>query len=92
MSFKINSTRVDNETFWANTTFTLTDSTEVTVEVAVFMPSDSASILTALGNREVTEQIKYDTETANNTLKTQVDSGVVGKSYTIVDGVVEEII
>lgn len=75
-NMNINSTRIDGETIWSNITYTLSDGSEVTTDVAVFQPQTSGDVLTALSNREVSEQAKIDAEVTNKAIKDELDEQV----------------
>lgn len=85
MSFKINSTRVENETLWTNVTLVLADSTELTMDVPHFMASDSDYVLQGIANREASEQAKYDAIQNMQKVKDAVDS-CAGVSFDTVHG------
>lgn len=77
--YKINSTRIEQETFFTNVTYTLTDGTEVEVDVAVFAPENKDAVIKAIEDRAKTEQIKYDSEKVNLTIKSELDK-TIGKA------------
>jgi hypothetical protein len=79
--FVINSITVDNQTVTADVTYTLLDSTVVNVSVPIFCPGNSDDVLIAVGNRELTEQTKYDAFVNNSAIKDKLDSSVVSMKF-----------
>lgn len=77
--YKINSTRIDKETFVADVTYTFTDGKTVDVEVAVFAPVDKEAVIKAIEDRGVTEQTIHDASKTNQTIKTAIDKAVAAK-------------
>jgi hypothetical protein len=76
MSYKIISTRVDNDTLWTTVEYTYKDATKATVEVAHFMPTDKAAVTLGIENREISEQRKVDAKATNETIKTAIEADI----------------
>jgi hypothetical protein len=72
--FTINSTRINGETLTANTTFTLSDKTELTIDVPMFMPQNVDEVFQSLANREASEQLKCDVTPVLESIKSELDS------------------
>ena len=88
MSFKITATRiVKDETLTASVTFTLTDATEVDVDVPIFLPQSKEDVLQGIANRELTEQRKHDGLVTNTAIKSDIDKDVVDVEFEVFDGV-----
>lgn len=76
MSYKIISTKVDNDTLWTTVEYVFSDSSKKTVEVAHFMPANKAMVILGIENREVSEQRKVDSKATNETIKTAIDADI----------------
>ena len=70
----INSTEIKDTDLIVNVTYTLTDGTEVTVDVTSSSPKNQADVLTDIANREIAEQTKYDGDI--NNIKTAIDAQI----------------
>jgi hypothetical protein len=59
--------------------------------VPLFQPIAIDEILQGIGNRELSEQRKYDALNTNNFLKSQMDKDIIRKAYEIsVQGKISE--
>ena len=79
MSYKINSTRIDKETFFTDVTYTFKDGASADVEVAVFAPESKEAVIKAIEDREVTEQTIHDALKTNLTIKSALDKAIASK-------------
>jgi len=83
--FKINSTKIKDETITSNVTFTLADQTELTIDVSVFQPLTKEEVLQGIANREISEQHKYDSTLLIETIKSELDTEL-GNKISLVEG------
>jgi len=78
--FMITSTRIVDDSVFAQTTFTLSDSSMQSFEVAVFRPASTDDILNAVASQNSTLQSKIDATAAVQALDT---SSIVNVSYKL---------
>jgi hypothetical protein len=79
--FVINSVRAMTDTLVTTVTYTLTDGTQIVVDVPVFRPQSKDEIMEALKNREITEQSQYDAAPLIQEIKDEMDKKAVGKTF-----------
>jgi hypothetical protein len=76
MSYKINSTKINDFTLTTNVTYILTDGTEVTVDVPHFSIGTKEQVISGIENREITEQQKHDIRPILEEIKSEIDSTI----------------
>lgn len=74
--FTIKSTRLEGETLYATTEFTLKDDSVVQIEVPIFAPADKDAVNVALASREDTENSKLDIKSNNESIKAELDNNL----------------
>jgi hypothetical protein len=75
-SYIINSSTVQQDTLSVNITCILTDGTRVTVDVPCFQIANVMGVLSALHNRLLSEQAKYNATVLNQTIASTLPIGV----------------
>jgi len=80
MNYTINSIRQENEILITNTTITLEDGTDITIDISHYMPQSFNDINIGIVNRAISEQAKINTI---NNLTTLIETIPTGTEITI---------